>query len=63
VPGRAPRGWRGATRRRRSSSTDWIGDLAARGIAAGCGGGAYCPSVAVSRGQMAALLSNAFALP
>jgi len=60
VPGRAPRGWRGATRRRRSSSTDWIEDLAARGIAAGC---AYCPSVAVSRGQMAALLSNAFALP
>ena len=42
---------------------DWIEDLVARGIAAGCGGGAYCPSEAVTRGQMAALLSNAFALP
>jgi len=42
---------------------DWIEDLVARGIAAGCGGGAYCPSEAVTRGQMAALLTNAFTLP
>ncbi|HEX4440612.1 MAG TPA: S-layer homology domain-containing protein [Thermoanaerobaculia bacterium] len=43
--------------------TDWIEDLAARGIAAGCGGGAYCPDASVTRAQMAALLANAFALP
>jgi hypothetical protein len=43
--------------------TDWIEDLASRGIAAGCGGGAYCPDATVTRAQMAALLANAFALP
>jgi hypothetical protein len=43
--------------------TDWIEDLAAREIAAGCGGGAFCPNDAVTRAQMAALLANAFALP
>jgi hypothetical protein len=31
----------------------WIEDLAARGVAAGCGGGNYCPSQAVTREQMA----------
>jgi len=43
--------------------TDWIEDVAARGIAAGCGGGAYCPDAPVTRAQIAALLTNAFALP
>jgi hypothetical protein len=31
----------------------WIEELARRGVVSGCGGGAYCPSNAVSREQMA----------
>ena len=31
----------------------WIEELARRGVVAGCGGGNYCPSAAVSREQMA----------
>jgi hypothetical protein len=34
----------------------WIEDLASRGITAGCGGGNYCPSSAVTRAQMAPFL-------
>jgi hypothetical protein len=34
----------------------WIQDLASRGIVAGCGGGNYCPSLAVTRDQMSVLL-------
>jgi len=34
----------------------WIDELANRGITAGCGGGNYCPSTQVSRGQMAVLV-------
>ncbi len=41
----------------------WIERLAAEGITGGCGGGNYCPSAAVSRGQMAVFLSVTFALP
>lgn len=42
---------------------DWIERLAAEGITGGCGGGNYCPGNAVTRGEMAAFLSRAFALP
>ncbi len=41
---------------------NWIEDLVARGITAGCGGGNYCPSAAVSRDQMAVFLGKTFAL-
>ena len=36
--------------------TNWIEDLSARGIAAGCGAGLYCPDAPVSRQQMAVFL-------
>jgi hypothetical protein len=42
--------------------TDWVEDLNAKGIAAGCGAGLYCPDAAVTRGQMAALLTTTFGL-
>jgi len=42
---------------------DWIEQLAAEGITAGCGGGNYCPSNPVTRGQMAVFLSKGFILP
>jgi glucose/arabinose dehydrogenase len=35
---------------------DWIYDLVARGVTAGCGNGNYCPTGAVSRDQMAVFL-------
>ena len=35
---------------------DWIEQLAAEGITAGCGGGNYCPSLPVTRAQMAVFL-------
>ncbi len=37
-------------------AADWIEDLAARGITAGCGGGKYCPDAPVSRAEMAVFL-------
>jgi hypothetical protein len=37
----------------------WIKQLAAEGITAGCGGGNFCPSVAVTRDQMAVFLLKA----
>ena len=55
-----------------ASSTDWFTDddgnkhearinaLAQAGITSGCGGGRFCPSGAVTRGQMAAFLHRAF---
>jgi subtilisin-like proprotein convertase family protein len=42
--------------------TDWIEDLAARGIAAGCGGGNFCPTNPNTRGQMAPFLAKTFGL-
>ncbi|HET9530984.1 MAG TPA: BACON domain-containing carbohydrate-binding protein [Blastocatellia bacterium] len=39
-----------------------IEEMAVRGITLGCGGGNYCPSLEVSRGQMAAFLVRAFNL-
>jgi len=42
--------------------TNWIEDLANRGIAAGCGGGNFCPTNANTRGQMAPFLVKTFGL-
>ena len=36
--------------------TDWIEQLSAEGVTAGCGGGNYCPDSTVTRAQMAAFL-------
>ncbi len=41
----------------------WIDELAKRGVTAGCGGGNYCPSNPVTRGQMAVFLATTFSLP
>jgi hypothetical protein len=38
----------------------WIEELAREGITLGCGAGRFCPSLTVSRGQMAAFLVRAF---
>jgi DNA-binding beta-propeller fold protein YncE len=38
---------------------DWIEELAAEGITAGCGGGNYCPSSFITRAQMAVFLLKA----
>jgi PKD repeat protein len=40
----------------------FIEEMAVRQITLGCGGGNYCPSLAVTRGQMAAFLVRAFNL-
>jgi hypothetical protein len=40
----------------------WIEDLSTRGIAAGCGGGNFCPSSPNTRGQMAPFLVKTFGL-
>jgi hypothetical protein len=40
----------------------WIEDLFTRGIAAGCGGGDYCPGNSTTRGQMAVFLTKTFDL-
>jgi hypothetical protein len=40
----------------------WVQELVARGITAGCGGGLYCPTDPVTRGQMAVFLSKTFGL-
>jgi hypothetical protein len=39
-----------------SGFAPWVDQLAARGITVGCGGGKYCPSLSVTRGQMAIFL-------
>lgn len=41
----------------------WIEQLAADGVAAGCGGGSYCPSRILTRAEMAVLLLRLFGLP
>lgn len=43
-------------------AADWIHQLVAEGITAGCGSQRYCPSTAVSRAQMAVLVSTTFGL-
>jgi hypothetical protein len=40
----------------------FVDELAARGITLGCGGGNYCPTQTVTRGQMAVFLVRAFGL-
>ena len=40
----------------------WIEDLTARGIAAGCGGGLFCPTATNTRAQMAVFLTKTFGL-
>jgi len=40
----------------------WVEELVARGITAGCGGGHYCASSPVTRGQMAVFLTVTFGL-
>ena len=40
-------------------AADWIEELAAEGIATGCGGNSYCPGAAVTRAQMAVFLLKA----
>jgi len=39
-----------------SGFAKWVDELAARGVTAGCGGGAYCPDSPATRGQMAVFL-------
>ena len=41
---------------------DWIEQLAAEGITAGCGGANFCPANPVNRGQMAVFLAKSFYL-
>jgi hypothetical protein len=41
----------------------WIEQLAADGVTGGCGGGNFCPDLAVTRGEMAVFLATAFHLP
>jgi hypothetical protein len=45
-----------------STFAPWIEDLAARAIAAGCGGGNFCPTNPNTRGQMAVFLTKTFGL-
>ena len=45
-----------------SPLADWIEALVAEQIAAGCGGGNYCPLAPVTRGQMAVLIAKTFGL-
>jgi hypothetical protein len=40
----------------------WIYELVARGITGGCGSGSYCPTAAVTRGQMSVFLVTTFGL-
>ncbi|MFZ5878904.1 MAG: S-layer homology domain-containing protein [Chloroflexota bacterium] len=41
----------------------WIEQLANDGVTSGCGGGNFCPALAVSRAQMAVFLVSTFNLP
>jgi hypothetical protein len=45
-----------------SFAAAWIEELADRGITSGCGGGKYCPTASVTRGQLATFLVNTFSL-
>jgi hypothetical protein len=41
-------------------AADWIEQISAEGITAGCGGGDYCPDALVSRAQMAVFLLKTY---
>jgi hypothetical protein len=41
---------------------DWINQLSTEGITGGCGGGNYCPTNPVTRGQMGVFLTKTFQL-
>ena len=43
--------------------TNWIEELYNENIAAGCGGGNYCPASPNNRGQMAVFITKTFSLP
>jgi len=45
-----------------STFADWVEQLAAEGVTAGCGGGNYCPNDPNIRGQMAVFLVKAYGL-
>ncbi len=40
----------------------WIEEMARRGVVSGCGGGNYCPTSPVTRGQMGVFLTRTFGL-
>ena len=44
-------------------AADWIEEIHAEGITAGCGGGDYCPDATVSRAEMAVFLIKAYLGP
>ena len=46
-----------------SFAAAWIEELSTEGISGGCGSGNYCPTAAVTRGQMAVFLAVTFSLP
>jgi hypothetical protein len=45
-----------------SAYCKWIEELARRGVVSGCGGGNYCPTSPVTRGQMGVFISATFGL-
>lgn len=46
-----------------SPDADWVSQLLAEGITAGCDATHYCPAAALNRAQMAVFLTTTFALP
>jgi hypothetical protein len=46
-----------------STFAPWVKELVARGITAGCGGGAYCPKSTLNRAQISVFLVTNFRLP
>jgi hypothetical protein len=46
-----------------SQYANWIEQLYAEEVTAGCGNGNYCPNAATPRGQMATFLVKTFSLP
>jgi hypothetical protein len=44
-------------------AADWIEQLAEEEVTSGCGGGNYCPTMPVTRDQMAVFLVRNFNLP
>ncbi|MEW6336119.1 MAG: DUF4394 domain-containing protein [Acidobacteriota bacterium] len=44
-------------------AVDWIEEIFARGITAGCGGGNFCPDASSTRAQMAVFITKNWSLP